>query len=151
MNKVKKASSKKVSGDKLAPKKVTSPVAPSAITHLIPKGGATAMMFEMAEHAAAAPNFEYTFTPSGSDVTVKQLIINGTIIANPSDNDQVFAPLDEPFFVTAKATRNSPGGGKSLQIKQLSCGKNLFNNPKSFDFSQGANASIVEKNINLPC
>ncbi|HEY4288030.1 MAG TPA: hypothetical protein VGN00_13085 [Puia sp.] len=144
MNKIKKASTKKV-----AAKKTTTPATQSAVIHLIPRGGAAALMFEKAEHAAAAPNFEFTFT--GSGVTVKQLIINGTIIANPSDNDQVFAPLDQPFFVIAKATRDSPGGGKSLQVKQLSCGKNLFSSAKSFDFSQGANASIVEKGITLPC
>lgn len=97
---------------------------------------------------APAPNFEYTFVRNG--ISVKQLDINGTIINNPPDNDKIAAATDDPFFVTALATKNSPGGGGNLQINFIPKGKNIWPAPKDFDFSAGANGSISESNIQLP-
>lgn len=95
------------------------------------------------------PNFEYTITCPG--VTVSELKINGTPKSNPGESGKMYAKvLSSLIYVSVDASRYSPTGTGTLQLKYLPIDKNVFSEPQEFSFNQYGQGGLFLENVKLP-
>lgn len=125
----KKAPKKKVAITKKATKK-SSPKKETAPKKSIPS------RLKAANLKDKEPNFSYTITIDRC--TVQQLDVNGTVISDPGASGKLYAnTMGGVIYVILDATRQNATGSGTMQLKFLTTNKNLFEQPKPFEFKTG--------------
>jgi len=96
------------------------------------------------------PNFEYTIIRSG--VTIHILNVNGTKLtgAQVKASGKILVKITSPFYIHVLARLTASNGYGSLQIKDIAKNKNVFEQPKDFEFGSNGAGGIKPTTIKLP-